>query len=926
MAKKKYIPQNKPQDGLKPEERVAKTFAEMLIEKLEGAQLDWKKPWFSNMNMGAPQNFEGRKYGGLNQFYLSVVQEKNGYQLPVWITFHKAKELGANINKGEAASTVWLGSRIIKDENGNKISNKDYENLSAEEKQRCTIIPFAKAYAVFNIQQTNYPEIHPEAYAALKEKLGVRHTLDETGMIQCPEMDHMLEHQSWLCPIECKQQDQAYYSISKDAITVPLKGQFVNGESFYKTLLHEMAHSTGAESRLGRIKPSGFGSAEYAREELVAEMTAAVVANTLGMNSCLKEDSIPYLQSWLKSLKEEPKFMLTLMKDVNRACQEIERNIYNKVLKIDMQEENEISQVTEKEKDVAVDEEQHQMAVPEQAHYSVLNEPEPQKQQEKKLHMAYLGNGISVWEDGDMDYTGHISEDRTVRMDKSFSAENEKKIRDLAEYGNRTNGRVGEQQSLILEPLNMATHRLYNTHTGESYPVSVETLSTDKGDRVYCTGKQVWPQDMADRMVEMKMPDEYVFSVKGLDNVRPQFIKLAAQGMDVSEMQSMLETADDIVRSNAISREEIDNKVLYFHVKDNSITKFNRMVEELGAELPLYHISRNAFVHDSPVEGQQRSDAQILAGDESIIRIRGTQHFEKAVGALAQKGIAVLPKIEEEMKLFARMGQKAPEGDRESQALYLMVKGGVVVDSEPRIDEKQYDLPKFVYDGTDIVRFNGQAQDKNLNQTNNNINSLNNSSMENSVNETKKELKDGIYLFPMKSGDYGINEVKNGQATPTIRIPKDSPELSAFFESVKGKDKNVRNTELAKFAEKFLTPENIAAAQERKAQRAQGEGTEKKDTQYLHLPKLKPEIAERIANVRTFKMKDGVTMAVSADIDGAHMTKPMGDKLQNTFYAKAKGTTGEAKKELDMAVAAMAFHKELSAPKEEQQQSAGMKR
>ena len=73
-------------------------------------------------------------------------------------------------------------------------------------------------------------------------------------------------------------------------------------------------------------------------------------------------------------------------------------------------------------------------------------------------------------------------------------------------------------------------------------------------------------------------------------------------------------------------------------------------------------------------------------------------------------------------------------------------------------------------------------------------------------------------------------------------------------------------------------------------------------------------------------MQDGKTMAVSADIDGAHMTKPMGDKLQNTFFAKAKGTTGDEKKELDVAVAAMTFRKELSEPKQEQNQSAGMKR
>lgn len=199
--------------------------------------------------------------------------------------------------------------------------------------------------------------------------------------------------------------------------------------------------------------------------------------------------------------------------------------------------------------------------------------------------------------------------------------------------------------------------------------------------------------------------------------------------------------------------------------------------------------------------------------------------------------------------------------------------------------------------------------------------------MENKEQENKKELKDGLYLFPMKSGDYGINEVKNGVATPTIRIQKDAPELKAFFEAVKGNSKEVRNDEIKKLADKYLTPENIAAAEERKAKREQETANgEKKESNYIRIAEVKPEIRERIANVRTFKMQDGKTMAVSADIDGAHVTRPMGEKLQNTFFAKAKGTTGDEKKELDIAVAAMTFRKELSEPKQEQSQSAGMRR
>lgn len=1027
MAKKKYIPKQQ-SDGLRPEERVAQKFAEQLIEKLEGAKLDWKQPWFSNVGMGAPQNFDGRRYNGMNQMFLALQQEKMGYQLPVWITFQRAKDLGVTVNKGEKSMTVWLGSRTIFDKDGKKITGKEYDALSDAEKNECSFRPFAKAYAVFNIQQTNYPELHPEEYSALKERMMVRTTLDESNMIQVSELDDMIKNQTWLCPILPVQQNEAFYSISRDSITVPLKGQFVDGESFYKTLLHEMAHSTGAESRLNRIAPTQFGSSEYAREELVAEMTSAIVANSMGFSSGIKEDSVAYLQSWLDALKQSPKFMLTLMKDVNKACAMVEGHVYNKVAVIQAQEAAEAAiadavaaDITDDrpvERTIAVD----TRVTPEQLRDVLaregirLDDPLPdngeplpldsnaevaadylrvmdnrvtdwtdeysardsgvdasglhieslsaiidgqrqqsrakaaptseppyrvetgqsapvygQKQAEPKLNKAFLGNGITLWEDGDVDYTGHISPDRTVTLDKEFTAANRQLIERLAEYGNMTYSNDGKTRTLILEPRQMATHLLLNPVTGELYPVAVERLNPDKpGSVLYCTGQTVLDESVKDRLVPIRYPQEYVFSITGLQNLRPVLAKMVAQGIDVTEMHDMLDMADDIIANKSLSRNEIEDKVLYFHVKDNRIDGFNRLADELGPDLPRYWFHDNRLQYNRPGReaSKRQSDAQILAGGESIVRIKGLDNFLPALERLAGKGVAILPKLEAEMQLMAASNRSPERFNRDDATLYLFVRDGVVADTEPDIDDRDYDLPKFICDAQGIRRWAGQRQDRS--ETNDITNHLNNKSMENkqeNKQETKKELKDGLYLFPMKSGDYGINEVKNGVATPTIPISKNAPELKAFFEAVKGNSKEVRDAEIKKLADKYLTPDNIAAAQERKAQRAQEAANgEKKESKYLHLPQVKPEVRERIANVRTFKMQDGKTMAVSADIDGAHMTKPMGEKLQNTFFAKAKGTTGDEKKELDIAVAAMAFHKELAAPKQEQEQSAGLKR
>ncbi|PWL58075.1 MAG: hypothetical protein DBY35_14505 [Bacteroidales bacterium] len=129
----------------------------------------------------------------------------------------------------------------------------------------------------------------------------------------------MIANNAWICPIKPENQDRAYYSVSKDHIVVPTKEQFVDGESFYGTLLHEMTHSTGAESRLGRLKACTFGDKDYAREELVAELGSALICQQNGIQKHVKGDSAAYLKSWLTELEESPDFIRTVMSDVKKA-------------------------------------------------------------------------------------------------------------------------------------------------------------------------------------------------------------------------------------------------------------------------------------------------------------------------------------------------------------------------------------------------------------------------------------------------------------------------------------------------------------------------------------------------------------------------------------------------------------------------------
>lgn len=129
----------------------------------------------------------------------------------------------------------------------------------------------------------------------------------------------MIKDNLWICPIKPMHQNEAYYSITKNEIVVPEKEQFRDGESFYGTLFHEMIHSTGAEGVLDRLQPTSFGSKEYAREELVAELGSALVTQRYGMTKHIKEDSCAYLKGWLDELKESPQFIKTTLLDVKRA-------------------------------------------------------------------------------------------------------------------------------------------------------------------------------------------------------------------------------------------------------------------------------------------------------------------------------------------------------------------------------------------------------------------------------------------------------------------------------------------------------------------------------------------------------------------------------------------------------------------------------
>ncbi len=336
-------------DGPNSEDKALDLFAEMMIEKIESIRTDWKKPWFTEGALQWPKNLNGREYNGMNAFMLLLHCEKEGYKIPRFCTFDCVQRLNkpgkdgeelprVSVLRGEKSFPVMLTTfTCVHKETKEKIKYDDYKNLSDTEKEQYNVYPKMQVFRVFNVSQTNLREARPELWLKL-ERENV-HLPIENGEHFCfAPVDTMIKDNLWICPITPKHQDDAYYSISKNEIILPEKGQFKSGEAFYGTLFHEMTHSTGAEGVLDRIKPTGFGSQEYAREELVAELGSALVAQRYGMTKYIKEDSCAYLKGWLDELKESPQFIKTTLLDVKRAtsmitqqvdkiAQELEQNV-----------------------------------------------------------------------------------------------------------------------------------------------------------------------------------------------------------------------------------------------------------------------------------------------------------------------------------------------------------------------------------------------------------------------------------------------------------------------------------------------------------------------------------------------------------------------------------------------------------------------
>lgn len=291
-----------------------------ITDALDAGVAPWSKPWTSRPGAEPvrQQNaITGRPYRGINVFLLNVTAATQGYEDPRWLTFNQASA---------RAQAVWLKANGHKDdENGieaYKAAIKDGFRAGVRKYEKSTTItlwlPFTKDvedeqnpgtpkkvkllllkdYSVFNVEQCDGLDLknilpEPDADEPEFDSIGAADTVIE----QMPQRPSMF-----------RGGNRAYYSPLLDKVGLPEATDFDSPEAYYATAFHELAHATGHESRLGRLKHfvGEFGSDPYAQEELVAEMASAFLCGMVGIDSGL-DRSAAYIDHWSDRIKAETK-------------------------------------------------------------------------------------------------------------------------------------------------------------------------------------------------------------------------------------------------------------------------------------------------------------------------------------------------------------------------------------------------------------------------------------------------------------------------------------------------------------------------------------------------------------------------------------------------------------------------------------------
>ncbi len=264
---------------------IFKEVTDRIIAQMEAGEIPWYKPWISAGQ--CISHSTGKPYSLLNQMLLGRPGE--------YVTFKQCQQEGGKVRKGEKSSIVvfWKFIKVEDDENH-------------EEKE----VPVLRYYNVFNIDQCE--GITAKYQQPLPDNVQPDNAADEIISGYINRSGVKVRH---------VEGDRAYYSPASDTITLPMIEQFMSTAEYYGTFYHEAAHSSGHHTRLNRLdKTAFFGTEQYSKEELTAEIASAALINHCGLETSRSfRNNAAYIQSWLRVLKGDKRFIVSASAKAEKA-------------------------------------------------------------------------------------------------------------------------------------------------------------------------------------------------------------------------------------------------------------------------------------------------------------------------------------------------------------------------------------------------------------------------------------------------------------------------------------------------------------------------------------------------------------------------------------------------------------------------------
>lgn len=281
--------------------------ADSFVKALEEDRIPWRSMWSADRAYNATTD---KDYRGLNAMWLSYVAGEKGYTDPRWCTFQQAKEHGWHVKKGEKGSAIEFWS-VYDTLTKKTITLREADEITSKNPERKDDLKnVSKTYFVFNAQQIEgIPQLAKQE--SVVDVAAIRSQRD----VLLGNM-HLTFHEGG---------NRAYYNPTKDSVSMPESTTFENDYAYMATFLHECGHATAHESRLNRpVGAGGFGSSNYAKEELRAEIASAFTAQALGFGaqgaelSAHMQNHRAYVQSWIQAIKDKPSELFAAIKDAEK--------------------------------------------------------------------------------------------------------------------------------------------------------------------------------------------------------------------------------------------------------------------------------------------------------------------------------------------------------------------------------------------------------------------------------------------------------------------------------------------------------------------------------------------------------------------------------------------------------------------------------